>query len=361
MGPAIIVDKSVYQGFSPKLVNRLNSLFYPIFTTVLFRECAGNLGKYAEIDECITGFMKTAKAFQSGQGRFMIDVHRLLDLEETGEGFPLDGRPIVIPESTMQTGNGVSVLIEEEEERSQIRGWIKGTFREGERIFWGESRNKNQSYPLEEEFILLKDQLCIFKNMDDASRYVEKTLSNKNELLGIIDVILDRCKSSPRNLLHRLRDVCTESSLGSLPYHRHVLHVIILFYILLASGLIGTRSTNLIDLEYFFYLPFCKVFTSGDKFHRTMFKALRFSNCLYLDRDILAGDLKKIEHYFSKFSQSDTKLYRETYGSYPPPIANSQICLAWEKSMGPRKIMKQKIHGPDMKAIREDYMAHFNK
>lgn len=38
------------------------------------------------------------------------------------------------------------------------------------------------------------------------------------------------------------------------------------FYLGISNGLIASKPTNRIDLEYLLYLPFCKVFTSTDRF-----------------------------------------------------------------------------------------------
>ena len=58
--------------------------------------------------------------------------------------------------------------------------------------------------------------------------------------------------------------------------HFICLRVDSLFLFGLTSGLIGTRPTNRVDLEYFYYLPFGNVFTSNDKF-------LKVSYLFYLE------------------------------------------------------------------------------
>ena len=52
------------------------------------------------------------------------------------------------------------------------------------------------------------------------------------------------------------------------PYAYYCLTVYLSFYIGIAKNLIGTKPSNIIDLEYVLYMPFCKVFASTDKFHR---------------------------------------------------------------------------------------------
>jgi hypothetical protein len=53
------------------------------------------------------------------------------------------------------------------------------------------------------------------------------------------------------------------------PYSYHVLRVDRLFDLGIGSGLIPTGNSNhYIDIMYLYYLPFCEVFVSTDKFHR---------------------------------------------------------------------------------------------
>ena len=83
------------------------------------------------------------------------------------------------------------------------------------------------------------------------------------------------------------------------PYAAFVFMVDLFYYIALASHLIAPEKvTNKLDLSYLYYLPFCMLFISSDKFHR---------NCapLFLRKDQtfiwgldLKADLQKIDQYY---------------------------------------------------------------
>jgi hypothetical protein len=67
------------------------------------------------------------------------------------------------------------------------------------------------------------------------------------------------------------------------------------FNICLQNGIIGTRSTNLLDLDYLYYLPFCSVFVSDDKVHKTLVPHLLVSRQLFVTGKDLKDDFIKIE------------------------------------------------------------------
>lgn len=54
------------------------------------------------------------------------------------------------------------------------------------------------------------------------------------------------------------------------PYAYFALRLTTTFLAGVSLGIIPERPTNIIDLQYLYYLPFCQVFTSGDKLHRDL-------------------------------------------------------------------------------------------
>jgi hypothetical protein len=53
------------------------------------------------------------------------------------------------------------------------------------------------------------------------------------------------------------------------PYAAYMLKVDFFFYLALDAGLLSSeRVSSRVDMAYLYYLPFCQIFTSGDKLHR---------------------------------------------------------------------------------------------
>lgn len=53
------------------------------------------------------------------------------------------------------------------------------------------------------------------------------------------------------------------------PYAAYVLNVDLFSYLGLAAGHLSPRKNSRVDIAYLYYLPFCMMFVSGDKLHRT--------------------------------------------------------------------------------------------
>lgn len=57
------------------------------------------------------------------------------------------------------------------------------------------------------------------------------------------------------------------------PYATSVLRLYIAFMAALALGITTLRPSNVIDLQYLFYAPFCMAFVSNDRLHAQLFPA----------------------------------------------------------------------------------------
>ncbi len=110
------------------------------------------------------------------------------------------------------------------------------------------------------------------------------------------------------------------------PYAFHCLKVDMLFLFGLSSGLIGTRSTNRVDLEYLYYLPFCNIFTSNDKFHIDLVPLLLTPYQKFIIGTKLKNDLKTIDAHIENLSLKE----QQNHKSDPPILENSITFQLWK-------------------------------
>ena len=119
------------------------------------------------------------------------------------------------------------------------------------------------------------------------------------------------------------------------PYAYYCFKVNVLFSYGVVAELITTRATNRIDLEYMYYLPFCRVFASRDKFHQNIANPLMRDNQDYVDGDILKKDLIWLENEWNSLDEKTKEQRAYDYGSYPPDNPNSITAKLWKKHMKP--------------------------
>ena len=116
------------------------------------------------------------------------------------------------------------------------------------------------------------------------------------------------------------------------PYAHYCSLVYTAFYLGLANRLIGTRSTNRIDLEYILYLPFCKLFCSNDNFHKQFVPLFLDETQDFIGGTVFKADIKRINDHWHCLSEKD----RKESGDYPPDWEDSITNRLWKKHMPAR-------------------------
>jgi hypothetical protein len=109
------------------------------------------------------------------------------------------------------------------------------------------------------------------------------------------------------------------------PYASFALRLTMTFMLAVSLQRIPERPTNVIDLQYLYYLPFCQVFTSGDKLHRDLAPVFMNSN----QRFIWGQDLKAaLSQFVAHYAQHDEELRKQGmvgFARFPPLELNTVI------------------------------------
>ena len=126
------------------------------------------------------------------------------------------------------------------------------------------------------------------------------------------------------------------------PYAYHCLRVQLLYYTGMMQGFFGTRSSNVVDLEYLCYTPFAFVFCSGDKLHRQIAPFLLREDQSFVERQDFQKAL--IEMVAARLDAPDAE-----------PTENSLIRQLWLKhwKKPPPQARRQPISEEESKRIME--------
>jgi hypothetical protein len=95
--------------------------------------------------------------------------------------------------------------------------------------------------------------------------------------------------------------------------------VVCLYYIGINNSLCGERLTNLLDLEYLFYAPFARVFSTNDKFLKNLFFAVQPTDTFFVTLQELKDDFLKF-----RAVTEEGKVFDE------PPIKDSETYRIWD-------------------------------
>jgi hypothetical protein len=106
------------------------------------------------------------------------------------------------------------------------------------------------------------------------------------------------------------------------PYAAYVSRLDATFAMGVSTGVVTTRRTNVVDLEYLFYAPFTMAFCSADRFHETLWPATTGRNT-FLHGIELKADLRDRHQRNLAVIASGQKFAQ--CGIHPPRVKDSVI------------------------------------
>lgn len=347
MGPTIILDKSAIQALSQREIHFLVKHFFVVVTPLLIMEILADLKKGNDEgrlskDEVI----QLSKKLLPDDSRVNTNYNVLCYGSLRGQDIPMMGQAIVsggIPIKVPEGKEGV--FFDESPEEKALRNWRNGIFSDAEEILAQEWREATGAVNLEfykKRFKELFKNVLKIKDLKELSLLVERFILNPDTriqfscITGFMDELMlpqqDKdiiCNRWLKRKIPLFRDFA--------PYAYFCFKINIIFYVGLALGLISTKPTNILDLGYLYYLPFCTVFCSGDKFHIDVCPILLRNDQDFIERNSLKDDLHWLSTEWDSLSEAEKEDRAYHYGSYPPVNNKSVTYQLWKKHMKPWK------------------------
>jgi hypothetical protein len=271
-----------------------------------------------------------------------IDYRTLCIQSLLGNHFPLDGR--IIPQSTRAVYDpemGWGGIIDLSPLNEAILRWQDAKFEEFEREFSAFWRQVTQNLDLDS----FRDQL-------NAYKVILPRVDNFQELQETVDTLLTTLAHQEIWLSWLLGQLSVPQSIGVLilarwrarrsalmkdfsPYSYYCLRALLMLLVGTRHKLIKWQPTNLLDVQYLYYLPFCMVFASNDRLHHDLAPLLIRKNQSFIDGRILKADLGRISAFRDGLSELERQQLGYALGSYPPPKSDSVVYQLWKKHMRP--------------------------
>ena len=338
MGPGIILDKSSLQSLSINELILLHKYYFIVLCPILIIEILGDLKKYTNKPHFSeTQVSQLSKKLLQTDSVINEYYRKLIEMSLLGYHVEMSQRPIVgggIPVKHKSGKKGI--IFKESIERKAIGRWKSRKFTEAENILSERWRESTKSIDLENHKVRMKSILKYspsFNTLNDLKQFLDDLLNdekNQTELLKImiyefplnyriVQKIFLRWEKNDFNLIKDFS-----------PYAYHCLSMNMFFYYGLVNDSIGTRSTNKIDLEYLYYLPFCNVFSSRDNFHKSITPLFLNTNQIFIDGDDLKLDLKSIWDSYNKLGVKEKVKWEIKYKSEPPKSINNATYEIWK-------------------------------
>jgi hypothetical protein len=307
VGPIVVYDKSFLQSLSLDESVWFDHFFYPVTTPLFFVETLADLykapreGKTAEEEVAIIAD-KTPQ--MSGAPCY---VHHELCMQDLiGNPVPLTGQiPIAGIRTAVRNGK-VGAVVDEPEEAKAFRRWQRGEFQAVERNYargWREqlARTDLSAIANAMKYAGVDPKTC--NSLDiavsmagDAVRATTKSVGRFEAMLEVLRVPDDMRQPVKR----RWKRLGHPFLFSFAPYAAYVLSIEVFFHLALGANLIASsRPSHRIDIAYLFYLPFCSVFVSTDRLHRTCAPLFLRPNQSFVWGADLKADLGRVNAHFS--------------------------------------------------------------
>jgi hypothetical protein len=328
MDISIVIDKSTFQSLSFDELFRLSCYYKHIITPVLTMEILGDLKKEAQEgktppEDRVKDFAKKLFPMET-----VVNLHYkvLLKGDLFGNPISFDGRPHVGIKKAVASESGMrGYLIEETEEEKSIYKWKEGNFTEADHELSALWRMTTTQEDLLERLkkSLNPDGAIKFADFQELNKFVIESITSPATQQFLLISLLqnyDIDAMSSVQIFGRWNQEGKPLIKDFAPFAFHCLKVDTLFLFGLTSGLIGTRPTNRVDLEYLYYLPFGNIFTSNDKVHKNLVPLLLQDYQRFITGPELKEDLKNIVAHLNTLEIEERRKFKNV-----PPIIDSSI------------------------------------
>lgn len=338
MGPAVILDKSAVQAIGKKALRVQSEFFYTVITPVLVWEICGDIQKANE-GKCEPEKVKElARKVHPVNSIATTEWRKLCIGELCGYRFEMGTgsarRPVVdgghrVPEPR----GGYGVIIDDQPESQALRRWERGKWTPSDEQYAHAWRRASKNIDL--ELVRKKYSLGSTGAVDLAclKQQVGSTLRDPSLQYYFLTLLADEMQLNDPlrgKILRRWLGRKSQFWQARCPFSRYCLKTFMTFYMAVGGGLVGTRSTNRVDLEYLLYAPFAPIFISGDEGTHAKLAPLLLEND---QRFVLAREFKAaldahVAHCEEVKSKPDA-----TRDLYEPP-AGSLIRDLWISAWG---------------------------
>jgi hypothetical protein len=349
MGPILLCDKSAVQGLSSAELNMLRRNYSLMIPPVLLMEILADLRKANNIETGQAEVQRLANKLVPACSYMNVGFREVVIGELHGYKMPCDGRPVLRKGKSVTSGGQTGMILEQSPEDEALLRWQRGSFLAAEKLLATEWRRVSQAIDLEGAQRVLRDHY----SRHAKPRSLAEVATLVGELLQsapprkLVSWFLTDSEILANKFEEPLSKIERNSAFKldvELPYTSRCLRVALIFHFGLAFGLVSTRSTNRIDLEYLYYLPFCMVFSSGDFLHRDLVQFIS-KDQIFIPRDVFKADLKGLAMWWRSLAAKEQEEERHRIG--PPEFEASVTHQVWKKFMKPgyreRTPLKQKM------------------
>lgn len=364
MGPILLVDKSTVQGLNPEEIVFLHKHYMVVISSILMRELLSNLAKETT-DRQETERRLSALAGKVGMydSKVVADARSIAASNLFGDHLPMDGRIPMAGWTRVRSKDGrMGIIFDEPPEKKVLREWKYGQFTLDEK----EKAKQIRQIDLEVDLYSIKETISKdlshfpkFKSLIELVAWIDQTFlpltDQRSHLISASSAVLN--PQDVEIVLGNWEKAGNPLFSEFAPYAYYFYRCNVIYYLGLGQGFISPsrKAKTHLDIQYFYYLPFCMVLSSGDSFFRDMLPHFKRDNQFFLWKDDLKADLIAIKSHWNGMTEEEKKKFRIEFGDYPPDLPGSITAQLWKALMRPRP--KEPDIAPKLSREQEQKLA----
>jgi hypothetical protein len=340
-GPTALYDKSAMQLFSREEARWFTHFFRGVITPVFLIESISNLAKQFSDNRDPSKVVAAMAAKAQDLGSLPNVAHtELIEMNMLGYPVEMRGVPLLGGGKRLQNAKGEwGVFFEESPEKKALHRWRAGKFGDAEHeraVSWRETTKGIDLQPLVRAMKLSKKQRADLggAGLVELKSAVDLFLEDSNSQFRTLHSAMEAFDLSQRDQVlvkRRWTEAGRPPFRHFAPYASYSLHLTMTFLLGVSLGRIPERPTNIIDLQYLYYLPFCQVFTSGDKFHRDLAPLFMGRGQLFIWAQDLKASLREFVTYYEGHQEEIRKQGSMRFARFPPLEMDSVIHAIYDK------------------------------
>lgn len=326
MGPSALFDKSFLQSLSVDESVWFDHFFSANISPLFYIETLADLDK--EMSQGKTAEQAVGNiAEKAPQMSGAPNISHLELLLASLMGYPVSmtNRPVVGGGRQVESAGKKGVNFDVSPEAKAFNRWQDGEYQKLEREFAKSWRAQIKAMTFEGSADYARSlgvDISSCKNMNDAVVAAHQIVNQTNkpyELIGFIVNTVGIPLEYQQPLVKRYQISGFPPLARFAPYAAHVIKVEVFFHICVSRGFISAdRPSNKVDIAYLHYLPFCNVFISGDKLHRSTAELFMSGNQKFVWGPDLKADLGKLNSHYMKLPQEEKDKGVLAFASKPP-------------------------------------------
>lgn len=249
----------------------------------------------------------------------------------------MDGRPILAGGRPVKHEGKNGFNFDISPEAKAFSRWQEGEYLQVEHDFAKSWRAQLQSMTFEGSAIYamkLGIDIKECKNINDAYAAASKIIKTTGKPYKLLEFVLTSLavpQEYHQKIVKRYQINGFKPFSTFAPYAAFVVKIEIFFHICVSRGFISPdRPSNKIDVSYLYYLPFCQIFISSDKLHRSIAPLFMRDDQKFIWGQDLKEDLKNLNKYYMLFPEEVKDMGIPSFASSPPPDGDFLTSKLWD-------------------------------